>query len=434
MAKAHSRRSVRFRRTAPHVSGSPIPSTSATAGASHSRWSLLLVAGLVLATATRHRSPGSFGWGEVLLLIWSLGAVLSGILKSPDSALRVSRWATQYWMASLSLLVLGHAVSRFVYIGTDVAGAAGGFAAYIFVAAFSVVCATVIQPRDAERLLITYFRLLVSILGVLLMLTVTGAPGSDGFLYGGARFTGWARNPNQLAFYVAAAPFVLSYSVGKQSRGFARAFDAVLVGVSIAVGLASQSDSLLVAWPIALFAGYALAVWRRPRTGGGGRFWAGVWSRVLAPGLLVVLIVGWGGVIAGYSVDSATSVYQDADQGANRLMLWMNGLDAAARSPLVGLGPGAHSGVYQALSGSEAHNSYIDWMTATGVLGVSLLIALLIRISHRCLRAEQPWLMMAMLSLCLHMVFHHALRHPSLWFMFVVLLAITSGRDPDLER
>ncbi|MDW8468613.1 MAG: hypothetical protein RML56_06005 [Burkholderiales bacterium] len=85
---------------------------------------------------------------------------------------------------------------------------------------------------------------------------------------------------------------------------------------------------------------------------------------------------------------------------------------------MVRLGPGT-----QALAPNlarEAHSSLIDWLTNTGLVGGSALIALCGWIAWRL--GQRDWVMLGTRGFQAFAQAHHVLRHPLVWF-FLVLAA-----------
>jgi O-antigen ligase len=83
--------------------------------------------------------------------------------------------------------------------------------------------------------------------------------------------------------------------------------------------------------------------------------------------------------------------------------------------------------------GYEVHNTFLDWATATGVLGVMAYVALLAWAVARAWRGGRPELVLMMCALAVFSFFHFVLRHPSFWFPLVIT-AFAAGRDPWTEH
>jgi O-antigen ligase len=131
--------------------------------------------------------------------------------------------------------------------------------------------------------------------------------------------------------------------------------------------------------------------------------------------------------------DAAWNYFNYNDQGRVRLDLWVHGVEAWAHSPLVGLGPGAFSGIDRPFQGSEAHNTIIDWGASTGLLGVAAWLALAGATAFATIRARSLPLAGACIAFFVFAQFHYVMRHPILWFVQLALLALVLERHPKTQ-
>ena len=113
---------------------------------------------------------------------------------------------------------------------------------------------------------------------------------------------------------------------------------------------------------------------------------------------------------------------QPGAKAAIRNALWRHGLDAVRASPLVGWGGGPHSGFEGPFRGMEAHNTWIDWATRAGILGLGLYVGLLAVVGARLLRARRalPWA--ALVALLAYGAFHNTMRQPIVWVVWTLVL------------
>jgi O-antigen ligase len=242
------------------------------------------------------------------------------------------------------------------------------------------------------------------------------------------RYQGWAINANAVALVMAPVPFVIFFRLGRTRGWLARAGWVLLLLATILVGVATLSDGLTVAWTLGMGTLLVLS-WlnlvSRPRLPLGKAALAYV-----AVPLLTVLAV----LLAGYQAwhflqESAEDIYNKQEgQGSFRLRLWQFALVAISRSPLVGLGPGAHSGHLGPFSDGEAHNTFLDWGASTGLLGVALYVALLAWVLTQAYRARTPTLLCAAISIAAFSMFHYVLRHPVFWFYLIYVAAESQAR------
>jgi O-antigen ligase len=124
--------------------------------------------------------------------------------------------------------------------------------------------------------------------------------------------------------------------------------------------------------------------------------------------------------------EGAAGIYAESGQGDLRLMLWQHGLQALGASPLVGLGPGSHSGYTGPFQDFEAHNTYIDWASSTGLAGLVAFALLLVWTARRT--GGDARLLAALLALLVVSVFGFYMRHPTFWF-YLAAIALANPRS-----
>ncbi|MDW8468611.1 MAG: hypothetical protein RML56_05995 [Burkholderiales bacterium] len=245
----------------------------------------------------------------------------------------------------------------------------------------------------------------------------------------GIRFHGWSVNANQMALLLVAAPFlglILLRNLGETaSIGFR--FGVVLaVATSVAAGWATASGALRVAWSVSVPIMVGLLFFAAVQ---GDRQSRRDLASLLQVAVCAVPIWLLSRAVlrapACVTLTSGFSLGSDIVQVGDipvRLQLIRHGLEAWFQSPWFGLGPGAHSGVTAPNLAREAHSSLIDWLTNTGLVGGSALIALCGWIAWRLLR-QRDWVMLsALAAFAAFAQAHHVLRHPLVWF-FLVLAA-----------
>ncbi|MEJ5363538.1 MAG: O-antigen ligase family protein [Desulfosoma sp.] len=256
----------------------------------------------------------------------------------------------------------------------------------------------------------------ISFVCMLILAYSTESIGNIRFHYAVTRFTGWAKNPNQLALLLAPIPFIAAdlglRAKGANSAGWWAAATFIVMG-----GTATQSDALVVAWGSTVFFMAILILFFSARRGRRN-------SRWVVLGCILVLLIP----IIAFLVESILnlelisllynsirSLYEQNEQGHIRIILWENGMKAILSSPLVGLGPGSHSGLVGPYGGSEAHNSLIDWGASAGFLGIAAYLTLMASMFLAAIRRQRTMLALALYSLFIFSLFHYVLRHPFFW-------------------
>lgn len=391
-------------------------------------WAALGVA-LTSATQLRFGEAPPIGIGEVLLVLWLVFVgfcLLRGVRFTYSDAFR--HFAV-YWGLSAVLLAAGTVVG-IVSNKLDAEHALHDALAFAFV--WPLTCLLAIRfgtSSNAEYHLTlaraTFFTLSAIGLALLAASLVTSQLGPIGLWYYERRFQGWAQNPNQLAMFMLPMPF-LGWYLLKQARGPGRTILYVVTIIAcVAVGLATESDALRVAWAGSLIVMLAWLWCRSIVRSRGGSLYI---SHVAVPIALLSLVVALGsGIVAGIEQIS-DQIYEKGERGAIGVALWTNGLEAIGHSPLFGFGPGAYSGWERPFQGREAHNTLIDWGMSTGILGIMLHLSLWAWCAWRAIHARSPALLAVVACLVADAMFGYSLRHPFYWLVLVLVLTLTERR------
>lgn len=239
------------------------------------------------------------------------------------------------------------------------------------------------------------------------------------------RFSGLSQNPNQLALYLLPAPFfsLMAYLKNEKNK--------LLVGIeifaAIAINMFVLGKTLFVGWIISF--GFLFLI---------GFVYFGkiklynlnfIIKLIFVPFFLVLIMPI---AILLYKGQTAGSV---EGQGEDRLILWSNGLNAWLDSFLLGHGPGHYSGIESSYQGMEAHNFWIDWLSAYGFIGYAALTFYLLLNFIKVIRL-QVWIVISMyLSLLVQSTFHFYGRQPFFWLILVIgyMVAFEFSSESDRE-
>jgi O-antigen ligase len=240
---------------------------------------------------------------------------------------------------------------------------------------------------------------------LLALALLPGRPALHTLWYEGTRFTGFAENPNQMALAMLAAGCAAAAGA-ERAMGAA---GATLAALAFAGLLAfARSDAGLLAF--AAFAALA-TVFALPR-------WITAAPRHRPSALAAAMVViACAAVLAAIPLIDAVAdrVYGEGAQGSDRLALWSSALEAGLRSPVFGLGPGAHARIDGYPGAHEAHNTWIDWWSMTGGLGTAVLVALLGTAAWRLARSGNATGLAGLAALAVFASFHLVLRQPAFW-------------------
>jgi O-antigen ligase len=400
-------------------------SHAARAGAAggERRMAHLLAYALVFSTATQLRVAGPLGPGEMLLAGWAAAVWARAALRQRAALAPPALPLVAFWAGALVLLWLGTLTATIDgYVGETVFH---DLAAFCFMAVLVGTFALFGPGEEAlEALTGRMMSVLLVLLGVLLAGSLALPPvaaalrGAGLSVWYGPRFSGLATNPNQLSLMMSAAPF-LCLELRRRARGRGRrAWFTFLALLAVLVGLATLSDGLLLAWA----AGTAVMVVAAYRNGTVLADW-GRWGAFVAYAVVPLMMLAcFAGVMMFWPAvqEALFGVFEYGGQGSMRMQLWTHGIEAARTSPVLGLGPGAFSGLDRPFQDFEAHNTLIDWGASTGLLGVSLYLGTLAWMFARVWRARRTLLIAVIPAVFVFGMVHYTLRQPVFWFFLLI--------------
>ena len=164
-------------------------------------------------------------------------------------------------------------------------------------------------------------------------------------------------------------------------------------------------------------------------------YWKGIWLKIFIPLIFISFIVIFGLSVYTIIQDGITDI---SDEGNQRLYiryaLWKNGWEAIKVSPIFGLGTGAFSGVDDPFRGMEAHNTFIDFGTNTGLLGLMIYLLLILWTAWLAWRRNEYVLFAGIITITLYSTFHFVLRHPLYWFYLILVISICTNEESSPRR
>jgi O-antigen ligase len=385
-------------------------------------------AALAFTTATQLRR-GPLGPGEAMLLVWLVVRVAGLAVQRTVCVPREARPVLYFWIAAVPLLLAGW-LSKVLVAGISRPNSAlYDTAAFAFTAGAIVVF--ILQRDLAARVRAAAAAMFVACVGPLALLLAAGVAGvgtGPVKVWFGFRFAGWSLNPNQAALALLPMPLIALFFFSASRTAWERVRWGAGGAGAVLLGVATLSDGLMLAWAVSFAPLAAVAFFRIASDRRGSILRQGL-MRVVVP-LLVLLSAGAIAPRVVAKVAEAAGELSASRQSSERLTVWANGLRALGSSPLVGLGPGSHSGEEGPHQGFESHNTYIDWSTSTGLLGLALLAALLGWAGARALRERCAPRLLILASLLVFSIFHYVLRQPSFWFvlLFVAVAGVPAAR------
>jgi O-antigen ligase len=378
--------------------------------------------GAVLTTATQLRSESlPLGIGEVVLAVWMVYACIHSIWSGGQVFTRdgFAVYAGLFWVSCVGLLSLGSLLSLASRFTADT-GALHDTVALTFCAGVTILVP--LGLRSGARSLAAALVTTIAVVSLVLLLAAFSIRrlGPIELWYGFVRFTGWAKNPNQMALLVVGSPF-LAWQLAVDAPSKTRKAAWLGAGaVAVAAGIATLSDAVTLAWGTCL--GLCLMVgWRRAVRARRALAWGTLMWGVLLPLTLVCAVIPILGLLVTEVQDVAASIYSFNGQGSVRFKIWQHALESVMQSPVFGWGPGAHAGNSGAHQGYEAHNTFIDWAASAGLLGLLAYLLLLGGIAMKTLSSRKLPLFFGVVGLAFFSTFHFVLRHPMFWIYLLVM-------------
>ncbi|MBW3655925.1 MAG: hypothetical protein KY444_07445, partial [Gemmatimonadetes bacterium] len=208
---------------------------------------LWLGSAVALSTATQLRPGIPVGPGEVLLAGWVVASLGSVLWKNRLELSPVARSFGLFWAASFVLLLSGLLVG--LLAGLAFSNPFHDLLAYTLVAA--LVMLVLSKAGGVEELHAAVPVAMFLSTAALVAVLVASFPGrtlGPREPWIGTRFMGWSKNPNQVALAMSTVPFLAWYRLAQARRRGARALYVVIALLGLLMGLATLSDSLVVAW------------------------------------------------------------------------------------------------------------------------------------------------------------------------------------------
>ncbi len=383
-----------------------------------------IAVGIGLTTATQLRPNSPVGPGEAMLFFWML---LVGIRLLFFRSYLITPFAKVFllfWIVSFTSLALGVLIAESNGLTSE--GAYHDAFAFLF-SLILCLCLdiSIKSPNRLRNLIAINISFVTLSLVILLFFHVP-------FLapwYGGARFAGWANNPNQLALLITLIPFLALHLINQSSNRFAQVGYSLLIFGSVIAGIRTDSDALMVSWAIGILV--IIILWINQLIT--NYIKTNLPLKIIKIYRLVIgIIVSLIGLIflyASYEKVNAVSseIYNKGNQGNDRVTLWKHGIEAIYYSPLFGLGPGSHSGVKEPFLDFESHNTFIDWGSSSGIIGLIAFVSLLGWVSWKAWRSGFTVMVASVISLAAFSSFHFVLRHAIFWFYLLSIVNLSKN-------
>ena len=273
----------------------------------------------------------------------------------------------------------------------------------------SVLFLTIKKDEFAKILkkILVYFNIIYLLTFVTLFLLVISS------ISNGERFSGYSTNPNQHGVLLVTIPFLAFYLF--KNKIIKNWLFVLSIITSSFLAFLIESDAVYYSFIIILFF-YFLLIFKK--------------SKIEVKIFLIFFFT----LIFYFLIFDSLMLYIDqtnnnGDQANVRYVLWFNGILAFLESPIIGFGPGSFSGFFEPFESVECHNTFIDLLTNTGLLGLVFYLFFLTKIfkSFYSKNVILPLLMLS--SIIIYSLFHNILRHPTFWLLLFSLNYISQNTN-----
>lgn len=387
---------------------------------------IYLVTAILLTTATQLRFPGTpIGIGEIILSLWIILSIIKIIINKYLLITPLVKLIGTFWLLAFTSLTLGLSVSDSINLKSD--GWSRDYFAFGFSFIFSL-CLTHSKFFYSQIQKMIDYMISFSMVA---LLTIFLFPSSIPFLnpwYSGIRFRGWAENPNQIALLLSIIPFfALHLLFNKSSNLLSKIWYILLIITCLTIGIATDSDAIKIGWltgsTIIIFLiihHLLVSIFSSQHV---VNFLKKSYQSILGIIIILIKLICFKNI---YKHINMTLESPDNKGDDGRIILWQHGIDAIYNSPLFGLGPGAHSGENAPFLNFEAHNTFIDWGSSSGIVGIISYILLVGSIAWQAWKRQSFVMFAAVICLIIFSCFHYVLRHPIFWFYLLSIHSLTS--------
>ena len=327
-------------------------------------WDWLLILGLTLAPMTGLRI-WKIGPAELLVLVWCLRYLPRR--RVPNGALM------RFFLLFYGAMAIGTMMGLFL---TPEETDLSDWPTWLYLMLVSLCMYQGLRNNELvyNEKLLTRFATLATLLQLLLYImadsgvrTVFGAP-----LWFYYRYSGGGTNPHQVAVMMCGLTFVFAREILNKRHLL---WNLLLLIGSITVLLATQSSTGVMALAMGLFLEFLVYI---NRMAGGRR---GRVFLILLEGLVCTLLML---VLYRLLYSYAYTWISNDSNGLGRLEIFANIKTTFEKDPFFGLGPGMHS-----TSGGrliEYHNTYLEILAASGMVGASAFLIFTIRLLQKITR------------------------------------------------
>jgi O-antigen ligase len=233
------------------------------------------------------------------------------------------------------------------------------------------------------------------------------------------RYVGFATNPNQIGLLLAGFLPLLIWAIRRANSSIGRFFLCITCAAAIAQLIYIQSSTLY-------FTTIGICVVMAIRQMKYGRNLYSANGRLIIIIFIIALLV----LTLVFAVDLLGSQIgkNDSDDANGRFPLWISALDGIGQSLLLGVGPGAQSGLDNPFQGFEAHNTVLDLALQGGVIALCAYFFIWGVSIRKCWQTRFDLPALSVFSMIIFQNSHYIVRHPLFWIYLLFPLVVYSSR------
>lgn len=356
---------------------------------------VLLGISLALMLQTNYRIADLIGVGEILAMVYfALVLVIQGQFNRLLKVRRLNNF-TGFYVACVALIITPVTLLSF---SSDTPGLS-----FRDLISYYFICGILLTlPSEKEDIHVIIVTFLVVLFATICFHYLWG----DSSAYYYARFTGGAKNPNQLATYLVVAVLLAAFLQNIIYR-------IVIVLLSAFFGIASASDAYLVFLLVSTASFITLTI---------------LPHRHMFYALPLIIFLIYISTIYFELLDILFQQWSIADQGDSRTQLYISALNAWISTPfsfIFGNGAGSFSGLENPFERAEAHNTALDLATIGGIFGLILFPTIPLWILFRSLVKNYKFASSIFIGMMLFSLFHFVGRQPIFWVSIVLYAQLT---------
>ena len=366
-------------------------------------WDWVLIVGITLSPMNELRI-WKIGPGELLLMIWALRYIREVFNISTANIL------SRFWFLFLPIITAGSVFCLLFYPDeSDISG-------LMTYAYFAVVSIGIYA--GARRMSAAHIRKLLRVIGIVVScwfmflylysrrhLTFLGAH----LWYRRVRYSGGANNPHQIAVTISSVVFINIIQIFDRKISLpAKVLPAACTVFCFIMAKATRSSTLVVAVVIAvgLFLYYLIVRSLQTKR-----------QRWVAFSVILIIAALAVGVFRDYLYEMIYEWIADDPNGLERIDIFSSITITLRKNFLFGLGPGNH-----ALDGEmEYHNSYLEILAMSGVMGLTVFIFYTVKFFKGLL--ADPAYIFAIAPVYFYGLAGFSMRRMIFWVMSAILIA-----------